>query len=197
MDSSSRTSQAHFSMSSRMPVIKTQETANRCIPRFISESDVTTEYVTFRFVTRVTEKPVEPQDYIRNHSRHKRHHMLSTRNNTIFHICHQHYKSSAYPETLPRAGHYDIEAGVTRQDVSCRRWAANNLVTSLTSSNSKLALVSTHQLSLIQYFLSHCISKISSSIFPFSSFLVVSVRALVWAMGSLQFFWSTLYIYCL
>ena len=81
-----------------------------------------TEYVTFRFVTIVTEKPVEPHDYIRSHSRHKRHHMLPSRTleqeelrepNARFHICHQHYKPSAYPKTLPRAGRYDTEAGVT------------------------------------------------------------------------------------
>jgi hypothetical protein len=97
---------------------------------------------------------------------------------TRFHICYQRYKSSAHPKTLPRAGLYKTKADVTGQDVSCRPWAANNPVTSLTSSNFQSALVSTHHLSLIQYFLSHCISKSLHSS-SFSSFLVVSVRALV------------------
>jgi len=189
MDSSSATSQAHFSMSRRMPVIKTQETANRCILRFISESDVTTEYVTFRFVTRVTEKPVEPQEYTRNHSRHKRYHILPSRT-----LEHQEQHERLF--LVPRAGYYDTKDGVKRQDVSCRRWAANNPVTSLTSSNSQLALVSTHQLSLIQYFLSHCISK---SLHPSSLFLLPgSFRSnTCLGYGLPTVLWLPLYIYCL
>jgi len=170
--------------------------------QIISESDVKTEYVTFRFVTRVTEKPVEPHVYIRNHSGHKRHttcyrlELLNRRTNRRFYICLQHYKSSAYPKTLPRAGHYDKEAGVTGQDVSYRPWAENNPVTSMTSSNFQSALASTHQLSLIQYILSYCISK---SLHPSSLFLLPggfrSSTCLGYGLPTVL--WSPLYIYCL
>jgi hypothetical protein len=122
--------------------------------------------------------------------------LLSRRTNKRFHICLQHYKSSAYPKTLPRAGHYDTEAGVTGQDVSYRPWAENNPVTSLASSNFQSALASTHKLSLIKYILSHCISK---SLHPSSPFLLPggfrSSTCLGYGLPTVL--WSPLYIYCL